>query len=353
VVSVRENCDVMENCKMNEDYIEAGQEWEVDLFRPEDAEGVVKLFLSVYGKGYPIKTYIDPELLIRENAAGRIISSVARTPKGDVVGHDALFCSAPHESIREAGAGVVHMSYRGGKGIFTRLGAHGIQEGARRFGVEAVYGESVCNHVFSQKMTHNLGCISHALEVDLMPASAYQKEKSATGRVASILDLVTLQPKPHRVFIPPVYQDAFSFLYTGLDDRREISRAGGKTPTDSRTRIQVSYFDFPQVARMAVWEFGHEFEEVFDVEERKALDKSALVLQVWLNLAFPWVDEAVQVLRGKGYFLGGLLPRWFDHDGLLMQKILKRPDWESMQIHYERAKRIRDLVYEDWLRAAL
>ena len=75
--------------------IEPGQLWEVDLFRPEDAKGVTQLFLSVYGKGYPIRTYIDPKALMEENAAGRIISSVARTPRGDIVGHNALFQSAP------------------------------------------------------------------------------------------------------------------------------------------------------------------------------------------------------------------------------------------------------------------
>jgi hypothetical protein len=342
----------MQELNTEEYFIEPGQEWEVDLFRPEDAEGVVKLFLSVYGREYPVKAYIDTGMLIRENAAGRIISSVARTPRGDIVGHDALFCSAPYQGIREAGAGVVHVDYRGGQGIFTKMAAHGIREGANRFGVEAAYGESVCNHVFSQKMTHSLGWISHALEVDLMPDSAYRQEKSAPARVASILDLVTLRPKPHEVFIPSVYEGAFSFLYPGLDDRREVSKAGKRPPSDSRTRIQVTYFDFARVARMAVWEPGADFREIFEAEEKKVLEKGGLVLQVWLNLAFPWVDSAVEVLRERGYFLGGLLPRWFDQDGMLMQKIVKRPDWESMQIHFDRAKRIRDLVYEDWERSS-
>ncbi|PKN25126.1 MAG: hypothetical protein CVU64_20610 [Deltaproteobacteria bacterium HGW-Deltaproteobacteria-21] len=342
----------MQESKERKCSIEPGQEWEACLFQPEDAERVVNLFLSVYGRGYPIKTYLDPELLIRENEAGRIISSVAKTPRGEIVGHDALFCSAPYTGIREAGAGVVHANYRGGQGIFTRLVDHGAKEGARRFGVEAVYGECVCNHIFSQKMCRSLGWISHALEVDLMPASAYQKEESAAGRVASILDLLTLKPKPHKVFIPPVYEDECSFLYSGLDDRREISKAGGQAPPNSRTRIQVGCFDFAQVARIAVWEPGYDFEAVFELEEKKVLEKGGLVVQVWLNLSYPWVDEAVHILRKKGYFLGGILPRWFDHDGLLMQKIMKRPDWESMQIHFDRAKRIRDLVYEDWLRVS-
>ena len=75
--------------------IQAGQDWRVSRFIPEDAPGVVSLFRSVYGDGYPVQTYMDPLLLIEENAANRTISSVAKTASGAVVGHTALFNSAP------------------------------------------------------------------------------------------------------------------------------------------------------------------------------------------------------------------------------------------------------------------
>ena len=116
------NGDAREACD-----IEPGQEWEVDLFRPEDAEGVVRIFRSVYGAGYPVRTYVEPQRLIEENAARRTISSVARTPRGDVVGHNALFNSASHPGTYESGAGAVHAAYRGGKGIFTRMVDHGLE----------------------------------------------------------------------------------------------------------------------------------------------------------------------------------------------------------------------------------
>ncbi|RJQ58071.1 MAG: hypothetical protein C4530_11380 [Desulfobacteraceae bacterium] len=340
----------MEGSKMKEYDIEPGQEWEIDLFRPEDGDGVVRLFLSVYGKGYPVNTYIDRGLLIDENAAGRIISSVARTSKGDIVGHDALFCSAPCDRIREAGAGVVHASYRGGKGIFGRLVAHAMETGAKRFGVEAVYGESVCNHVFSQKMTQKLGWITQAIEVDLMPASAYEMEGSATGRVSSLFDCITLQSKPHSVFIPSCYEDALRFIYSGLDDSREILVGQGKPAPGSTTRMEVQYFDFAQVGRMAVREPGADFMQTFEAEEKKIAGRGGIVFQVWLNLACPGIGVAVDALRQRGYFLGGVLPRWFDTDGLLMQRIAKTPNWDSIQVQFDRAKRILDLVKEDWKR---
>jgi hypothetical protein len=340
----------MEDSPRKEYVIEPGQSWDVDLFKPEDAPGVVRLFLSVYGEGYPIRTYIEPGLLIQENAAGRTISSVARTPKGDVVGHNALYNSAPFHGIYESGAGVVHADYRGGAGIFSRLVAHGQDVAAREFGVQAIFGESVCNHVFSQRMCHSLGWTSQALEVDLMPASAYEQEESAGGRVASLLDFKTLRAGPHRVFIPPAYEEDLRFFYSGLDDRRELVVSAETAPPQSTTRIQTQVFDFAGVARLAVRETGAGFASLFEGEEEGVIGKGATVLQVWLNLSRPWVASAVNILKEKGYFLGGILPRWFDHDGLLMQKTLKPPDWDGIRVHFERAKAILERVKRDWLR---
>ncbi len=72
------------------------------------------------------------------------------------------------------------------------------------------------------------------------------------------------------------------------------------------------------------------------------------VIQVWLKLSWPYVGKAVEALRGRGYFCGGVLPRWFDEDGMLMQKVLGRPNWEGTQLHFDRARRILEWVRSDW-----
>jgi hypothetical protein len=328
--------------------IEAGQCWEIDLFRPEDGEGVAGLFLTVYGEGYPIRTYLDPDRLREENASGRTISSVARTPRGDVVAHNALFRSAPFEGIYETGAGLVHPLYRGGKGLFTGVIAHGLTKAAPAFGLSGVYGESVCNHVFSQKACRSLGMTTHALEVDLMPAEAYVKEMAATGRVASLIEFISVKPRPQEVFIPAPYKDAFRFLYEGLGEERSLREAGAPLPSGRSSEVSGRYFDFAGVARIAVRSAGEDLPARMEAEESEMAAKGARILQAWLNLGEPWVGEAAGLLRSRGYFLGGLLPRWFDTDGMLMQKMDHRPHWEEIQLEFDRAKRITAAVRTDW-----
>lgn len=330
--------------------IEPGQSWEVDLFRPEDAPGVTRLFRLVYGEGYPVRTFIDPERLIEENAAGRTISSVARTPKGDIVGHNALFNSAPFDKIYEGGAGLVHPAYRGGAGIFTQMGVHGQNVAAVKFGVETIFGEPVCNHVFSQKMCAGLGWVTRAMEVDLMPAAAYAKEASASGRVTTLLDFRTLVPKPHTVHVPASYEEELRFAYEGFDDHRDFVLSGEAVPEDIATHIDAQIFDFAQVARLAVTQAGRDFEEALDRQETAAKEKNVIVIQVWVNLGWPWVGETVKRLRGRGYFLGGVLPRWFDQDGFLMQKIFAPPSWDGIRLQFDRSKKLLELVHRDWLR---
>ena len=332
----------------NAEEIQPGQSWEIDLFRPEDGEGVAGLFLAVYGEGYPIRTYLDPDRLREENAAGRTISSVARTPRGDIVAHNALFRSAPFEGIYETGAGLVHPLYRGGKGLFTGVIEHGLTKAAPAFGLSGVYGESVCNHVFSQKACRSLGMTSHALEVDLMPAEAYVKEMAAAGRVASLLEFITVKPRPHEVFVPPAYTDAFRFLYEGLEEERTLKEAAASLPPGRASEVSGRYFDFAGVARIAVRSAGEDLAARMETEEADMASKGARILQTWLNLGEPWVGEAADLLRSRGYFFGGLLPRWFDTDGMLMQKVDHRPHWEGIRLEFDRAKRIMARVRADW-----
>ncbi len=329
--------------------IEPDQDWKVDLFREEDAEGVCRLFLSVYGKEYPIKTYIDPERLIKENRERRVISSVARTSKGDIVGHNALFNSAPYSGIYESGAGLVHKSYRGGQGIFSKLFEHGIEVATKLFNIELVYGEPVCRHIISQKLVHNRNMITMAFEIDLIPAEVYSKEGGGRHRVSTMLCFRTFKPKRHTVFIPEIYKENAIFLYSEFDDMRDISFSEVMPPPKSaKTKIEEQYFDFAQVARIAIWDMGRDFEREFGIVEDKVLKRGAKVIQAWCNLTYPWIGWGIEILRKRGYFFGGLLPRWFDTDGLLMQRLLDFPNWDSIKIYHERDKRLLSMVKREW-----
>jgi hypothetical protein len=326
------------------------QQFEVGLFRPADAKGIVDLFRAVYGEGYPIKVFYDEKALTDANAQGEYYSIVARTQSGKVVGVEHLYRSAPYQSLYEAGAGLVLKEYRQ-FGLNKRMLDFVFNKWVPKQGtIEQTFGEAVCNHPYMQRVVSQMGHVETALEIALMPAEAYDKERSASGRVAALLIFRCYKPKPHAVFLPLAYEKELRWIYSRLDDSRDLALGETSLPANLSSKAEMTVFDFARVARIAIYEMGNDLADYLTVLENQALGQKAVVIQVWLKLSSPWCGSGVDILRSKGYFLGGVLPRWFDEDGLLMQKLVCEPDFDGIQLHSAEAKAILSIVKEDWAR---
>jgi len=173
-----------------------------------------------------------------------------------------------------------------------------------------------------------------------MPSEAYEKEQSAAGRVSTVVSTRTLVPRPHVIHLPEIYDDYLAYIYSTFDDSRTLKRSDGKLPSDRPSDLAVQIFEGARVARVSVNEAGSDFETILDMEKREARNKGVTIIQVWLNLGFPWVGICIEILRSRGYFFCGTFPRWFGEDGLLMEKIEGRPNWEGINLYTDRAKQI-------------
>ena len=327
---------------------ESMETFEVGHFRPRDAAGIVRLFRAAYGDGYPIKVFYDERELTEANAEGRYHSIVARNPRGDVIGVQHLYRSAPYDRAYEAGAGVVLREYRNlgvGKRSLEFLYEEWIPQ---REDIDEVFGEAVCNHPFMQRISAGARFIDMAIEIALMPAQAYVKEKSASGRVAAVLVFRCYRSRPHAIFIPSVYEDEIRYLYSRLDDKRELLVAREGALDECESEIEMTVFDFAQVARVTVHRAGRDIASRIEALESQARAQNAIVIQVWLPASSPAIDPAADALRERGYFFGGPLPRWFDHDGLLMQKLHCPPDFDAIQLYSDDAKRILEWIERDY-----
>ncbi len=323
--------------------------YEVRLLRPEDAQGVVNLFLAVYGEEYPVKLFYDAEALTRANENGDYYTVLARAPEGEVIGVQHAFRSAPYPSLYELGVGLVLKEWRG-RGVAGTLGRYVVNDVIPRLNIEAAFGESVCYHLHMQHMSSQLEFTETALEVALMPAETYSLEEHAAGRVATLLQFRSYKPKMQTLFLPAVYDRELRFMYANLGDQREFARAGEDLPSGTPTRSDMKIFSFAQVARIAIHEAGSDLDSHLAALEEDAEKQGVVVLQACLVLTSSSVGAAVEVLRNRGYFLGGALPRWFDDDGLLMQKLLCPPDFEAIKLHNARAHEILRMVRDDWKR---
>lgn len=323
--------------------------FEIDLFRSTDAAGVVQLFRSVYGEKYPIKTFYDPDLLTQANHSAQIVTTVVRNPEGDVVSVHNLFRSAPYERIYEWGAGLVHKEYRN-LGLSSANGYFLMRTVVpRRSEIEEIYGEAVCYHVALQKAMIAFSAVETALEVALMPGEAYAMESFEGKRVATLFGSVNCRKRPHEIYLPTVYKSQLDYIYGDYPDQRFIRPCEGTPLLDVVTSSEISIFDFANVSRLAFHEVGQDFASALDGLESQALERGCVIIQAWLKMTTPWLDFPVNILRERGYFLGGILPRWFDDDGLLLQKLLVDPEFETIKLHTQRAKNILEMVRADWM----
>ncbi|WP_084590812.1 aromatic amino acid lyase [Desulfonatronovibrio magnus] len=340
--------------------VKAGQKFNVDALRGDDnmrdAWGVARLFYDVFEKSFPFETYYIPERLIEENRLNLVHSAVARTPAGDIVGYGSLFrSSAPHHRVYEIGSHVIHPAYRK-----TRV-ALDLQEYIRsslipKHSVEIFFSEAPCHQVATLKFAAMSGMKETALEIGLMPGSAYGATDFPDDRVSMLLLFGRTKEQKHRIHIPEIYQDALEYLLQGTELERIALPAEDQPPASIVTRVSTEYFAFAQVARMHVLTMGSDFERTLAGFEAQACkpeiragagQSGARVLQVFVNLGEAWCGKAITILRKQGYFMGGLLPGWFETDGLLMQKVLDMPSLDSIKLYSQRAHRILDLTMRD------
>jgi len=325
-----------------------GEEYTAGYFEPSDGPGVARLFYAVYGDGYPIDTYYIPERLAEENRLGNIRSVVARTPSGDVVSHVALYRSSPpNPNLYEYGLGLTLPDYRQAMAFYrvTQL----LMSLVGTEGIDGIFGEAVCNHIITQKLSRHSQALETALEPALMPARAYETEQSAEGRVGCMVYSRIDRDCHKTIFLPAPYQEQLNFIMDGLNlDRERI--ISDHNCSGNGGEIEAKRFDFAGVARCTVTTPGAELSNrVAELEQQLRGDNYALI-QFFVDLGKPWSGGVVEQLRRQGFSLGGLLPIWFGGDGLLMQKHLVDPDFDGMKIYSDRGRSLLDLVKRDWER---
>ena len=327
--------------------------WTVDFFKPEDATGVVDLFRSVYGNDYHVKSIYDPEQLIAEQLSGKTYRAVARTTEGEIIGQTA-FCatSSLNPSLYEALQLVVRHDWRG-TSVAAELNRFAIPQIPVKFGLKQTWGEAVCNHIVTQRAYTENRYAETGCELALLPGAGMARSMKAadTGRVAVIVIFRSYEARPQTIYLPPMYWKSLEFLYADFDHGHRFLPGAAPLSAEQTTQGKLELYPQVAVARMNFTVIGSDFSELLTKFDHQARASGILVYQAFLPLTAAATGEAVDILRRHGYFLGGVMPRWFGDDGLLMQKVIGSPNFEGIHLYTDRAKNILSLITADWQRA--
>ncbi|MCB2187505.1 MAG: hypothetical protein KQJ78_13875 [Deltaproteobacteria bacterium] len=329
-----------------EDAIAPDQDVRIAPMRPQDAPGVAACFRVVYGGDYPIRTYYEPAALTEANRTADILTWVAITPREEVVGTANMYRNGCDPRVYEGGGSLVIPKYRR-RGLNLKLNESIIAEGERNPNITVLFGEPVCNHTHMQKAMLNQGFFFTGLEMDLMPATAYDRSKDPAERVSMLWNFREMQPRPHGVFLPGALAAPLREIYGETELERRFSPALETTPSAMESEMRSQVYDFAQAARVDLPLVGRDLPVRLAELQQDLAGRGVEVLQLRVNLGQPEVGWVVEVLRQAGFFLGGLYPRWFDYDGLFLQRTARRPHWEQLHIMPD-FSRLLELVRADW-----
>ncbi len=317
-------------------------------FRPADAGSIVELFKEAYGENYLKSSIYDPETFISGNREEKLISIVARTASGEVVGHVGLSKCAPSAKVLEIGQAVVSGAHRSG-GLLAAMMSIAIEHARVSLGCELLFGAAVCNHSYSQKACISLGMTEIGYEMDYLPERMFAKNDGPIGRVATLNYARSFAEKDERItYLPSCCAERVRDVMVQLGVSRQYRDAEAAAEPSGRSELTVSDLPDCDLTGVNLLRAGADFDTRLFSLEMSALAAGRHVVKVALNLGQPEVAAVITRLRARGYFCGCVLPNWFGSDAVLMTRTFGVPNFAGLKIESQRAQDLRDLVYADY-----
>ena len=314
----------------------------------EDAPGVARCYSEVYGDSYPFGIYYKPERLIEENRRKNILSVVAGTEAGDVIGCGSVFRGSAYNSrLYELGQFVVLPEYRSAS-VALDIQEHILDVVVPQEEIDGIFKQAFSSNVVSQKMCAVGKLRETALEFGVLSEEAPSGGDAAADPVPALMLFRAMRDEVREIHMPRQYRAELEYILSAQEFRRGLSVSESSVPPGASTRLLTQFLNFARMARFNFFGIGDDFTQVLEASETQAQNRGVHVLQAYINLGEPWCGEAVEDLRKRGWFFGGFLPLWFDAaDGLLMQKTFEPPDFDSINLYSERSHKILEFIRND------
>lgn len=316
-----------------------------------NASHVGTVFRSVYGDDFPLKYVYQPDSLWKEIEEGRLVAALAFDAAGQAAGYIALYKTAPNPLLWEAGNMIVNPVYKL-TNVSSLLGNYYFDPAFCGKGEnDGIFSEAVCCHYFTQVSGSKSGLSDCALELDQLDGDSFKDNnhnKEETKRVSCVLSFLEFNDPIETMYLPEVYADVLQNLSKPL--RSRCYQLGIAPLPDSGVTVwEEKYYASAQTWKIAVREIGADWPTVVAEILAEGLQKQVISLQVTLNTACPQIGIAVRQLREQGFFLGGLVPRWFGTDGVLLQKVFgNEPDYDGTKLYTRTAKELLTFIRADW-----
>jgi len=298
------------------------------------------VFRTAYGDAFPVAYVYQADALLEEITQGRLAAALALTEENRAAGYVSMFKNAPNHNLWEAGNLVVVPDYKQTDVSSFLFAAY--FNGALSAGTtsDGLMGEAVCCHYFTQVGNIKAGAADVALELDQLDGPSFIGNRTGSARVSCVLAFLENSAPDSPIYLPAIYAPILEKLLQPLQPRVLLQDAQ-PLPTTGATQFDERYYQSVQTRKFFVHYIGADWPDFAADIVVEAKRRGVVSLQITLNMACPQLDAAVQVLKSHGFFFGGLAPRWFGPDGLLMQLVLgPETEYEHIKLYSATAKQI-------------
>ncbi|MCS6800843.1 MAG: hypothetical protein RMM58_09095 [Chloroflexota bacterium] len=325
------------------------QEYAIRRMRPDEAIGVAQCIFRTYGYTYPNEDLYYPDRIVEQNERGELVSVVAVTMSGELVGHYAL--ERPGLGpLAESGQAVVVPAHRG-RNLMERMRAFLVEE-AKRLGLAGIYSQPVTNHPFSQRVNERFGAKVCGISLGLAPASMQFKaiDETLEQRVSTMLYFTPLRPlSGEERYAPPRHAAMLQRIYAQFGVAPRFARGAALFGFG---QVDVSFDRGLRRGRISVHAIGADTPAEIRQAQRVLVETgSAEVIYLELPLSHPSTPALCDYAERAGFFFSGLGP-YFAKDGdvLRLQYLAVPLDPARLEIVSDFGKELRDYIVEDWTR---
>ena len=320
----------------------------IEPITAQNAAHVAGVFRAIYGDDFPVAYVYDVDLLLAEIASERLAAALAIDGQGHPAGYVSCYKCAPNPWLWEGGNLIVVPEYSASS-LALSLADYFLQPGnlpgSRSDGM---FGEAVCHHYFTQVSCAKSGMTACALALDQLDGASFKQHRPETARVACLLQYLEFSDADAPCHLPRRYANILRGLLGPLRPRRLLP-GDAPLPAAGETQSHDDWYSAAGTWRASVRRIGSDWGDYLDRLVGQASERRAVSLQLVLGADQPCLDEAIEAARRRGFFFGGLFPRWFGADGVMLQQVLgKAPDFAGIKLYEPQAKDLLKLIEADW-----
>jgi serine/threonine-protein kinase RsbW len=319
-------------------------EYEIRLMERGDAVEIARCVYKTYGYTYPGESIYFPERVVTMNQSGEMISAVAVTEAGQVIGHCSL-AGQPGDRVMELGQAVVVPAHRG-RGVLKELIDLLMQEAHQR-GLIGLFAHAVTIHPFSQRVMFKYGFRESAILLGYAHRHVQMKEfadEELPQRESVVYGYQPLDEEPRHPIFPPVHhQSIIDRIYQHLGLERELvmpqdsrpgSESGRQPPESSRLDLATKVVPALGSGLIQVARIGPGIEQEVKNKVRDLCRQGIVVIYLQLPIGDPQTAVLCQRFEDVGFFFSGIQPQPHGKDLLCLQTLNgPRIDYDLVQIY--------------------